>query len=421
MVLEAFHGGEVDFPFLFDDLDGDAEVLFPHGLEFDGDVGFDGFGEVEVFDAGEAFAVGVTGFSQEGAGFDGVEGEAWGRDVGLGAGTGWGEGPGGDLAELGDFFGDAFAVDGEGEGLADFGVVEGGGVDVEAGEVGAEEGAGVEPGFGFEGGGEGGGDHAFVHDEVGLAGEEVVDGGVGLGDGEDLDGFHGDVGGVPVARVFAEAEVVVEFPGVEEVGAVADDVVRFEPGAAVFFDGGEVDGGEGGEGAEVYEIGGGVFEGDGEGEGVGGGDADLGEVGELAGVIGGGVGDDVELRGVVGAEGGVEDALPGADEVVGGDGVAIAPEGVGAEVEGVVFFVGRDFPFFGDAGAGGAGFVDAAEAFEEGCGDAHADLVGDDGGVEGFGFGAVDEDEVGTVADAAAGGEGEAEEGEDGEAGHAGD
>ena len=310
--MEGFHGGEVDFPLLFDDLDLDAEVLFPHALEFDGDVGFDGFGEVEVFDAGEAFAVGVTGFGQEGAGFDGVEGEAWGRDVGLGAGTGWGEGPGGEFAELGDFFGDAFAVDGVGEGLADFGVVEGRGVDVEAGEVGAEEGAGVEPGFGFEVGGEGGGDHAFVHDEVSLAGEEVIDGGVGLGDGEDFDGLHGDVGGVPVTGVFAEAEVVVEFPGIEEVGAVADNVVRFEPGAAVFFDGGEVDGGEGGEGAEVDEVGGGVLEGDGEGEGVGSGDADLGEVGEGAGVVGGGVGDDVELGGVVGAEGGVEDALPGA-------------------------------------------------------------------------------------------------------------
>ena len=72
------------------------------------------------------------------------------------------------------------------------------------------------------------------------------------------------------------------------------------------------------------------------------------------------------------------------------------------------------------AGAGGAGFVDAAEAFEEGGGDAHADLVSDDGGVEGFGFSAVDEDEVGAVAGGAAGGEGEAEEGEGGEAGHAG-
>ena len=105
---------------------------------------------------------------------------------------------------------------------------------------------------------------------------------------------------------------------------------------------------------------------------------------------------------------------------MGGDGVAIAPEGVGAEVECVVFFVRGDVPAFGDARAGGAGFVDAAEAFEQGGGDAHADLVGDDGGVEGFGFGAVDEDEVGAVAGGAAGGEGEAEEGEGGEARHAG-
>lgn len=359
-----FHGGEVDFPLLFDDLDLDTEMLFPHALKFDSDVGFDGFREIEVFDAGKAFATGVSGFGEEGAGFDGVEFEAWRGGVVVGTCARGCESEGGEFAKLSDFFGDAFSVDGVSESLPDFGMIEGCCVDVEAGEVSAEEGTGMEPGFGFEGGGEGGGDHAFVHDEVGLAGEEVVDGGVGLRDGEDFDGVHGDVGGVPVARVFAEAEVIVEFPGVEEVGAVADDVLRFEPRAAVFFDGRKVDGREGGEGAEVDEVGSGILKGNGKGERVWGGDADLGEVRESAGVVSGSVGDDVELGAVVGTEGGVEDALPGAEEVGGGDGVAIAPLGVGAEVESVVFFVRRDVPAFGDAGARGTRFVDAAEAFE---------------------------------------------------------
>jgi hypothetical protein len=45
-------------------------------------------------------------------------------------------------------------------------------------------------------------------------------------------------------------------------------------------------------------------------------------------------------------------------------------------------------------------------------------LVSDDSWVEGFGFGTVDEDEVGAVTHPTAGGEGEAEESKDGETEH---
>ena len=419
LVVEAFHGGEIDFPLLFDELDVDAEVLFPHALQLDRDVGLDGFWEVKVLDAWQAFAVGETGFGKQGAGAGGIETEPGRRLVVGGAGAGWGEAPSGDLAELGDFVGDALAVDSQGEGLADFGVIEWGFGDVETGEVGAEEGSGVEPGFGFKGGGEGGGHHAFVHDQIGLAGEEVVDGGVGLGDGEDLDGFHCDVGGVPVVRVFSQPHVVVQLPGFEQVGAVADEVLRFDPGTAMFFQGGQVDGGEGGEGAEVDEVGGGIFQADGEGVVVEGGDADLGEVGEGAVVESAGVGDEVELAGVVGSGGGIEHAPPGADEVVRGDGIAIAPGGGGAEVKRVVFAVSGDVPPFGHAGLGFASLVDAAEAFEQGGRDAHADLVGDDGRVKRLRFSTVDEDKISAVLDRAAAGESKAEEREDSKAGHA--
>jgi hypothetical protein len=150
-----------------------------------------------------------------------------------------------------------------------------------------------------------------------------------------------------------------------------------------------------------------------------GGDADLSEVGEAAFVESAGVGDEVKLAGVVGSGSGIEHALPGADEVVRGDGIAIAPGGGGAEVKRVVFAVSGDVPAFSHAGLGFASLVDAAEAFEQGRRDAHADLVSDDGWVKGLRFSTIDEDKISPVLDRAAGGESEAEESEDSKAEHA--
>ena len=110
-----------------------------------------------------------------------------------------------------------------------------------------------------------------------------------------------------------------------------------------------------------------MFEGDADGAVVGGGDADLGEVGEGALVEGLGVLDDVEEVGVVGGEGRGQHALPRGEEIAGGDGVAVGPLRVGAEVERVGELVGGELPALGDAGDGGeGGGVFADEAFKEG-------------------------------------------------------
>ena len=60
-------------------------------------------------------------------------------------------------------------------------------------------------------------------------------------------------------------------------------------------------------------------------------DADLGEIGDLAGAVGFAVDEVVELVGVFGRGGRVQRALPGIEEVVRGERLAVAPFRVGAE------------------------------------------------------------------------------------------
>jgi hypothetical protein len=156
-----------------------------------------------------------------------------------------------------------------------------------------------------------------------------------------------------------------------------------------------VDRAEGDEGAQVEEVGGRVFEGDAQGPGIEGADADLGEVGEAALVEVARAAQVVELRGILGAGEGIEGAPPGADEIVGGDGVAVAPAGVGAQVEGVDSAPLANIPAFGDAGDRLGVGVKRSQPLEEGVGDAAFGLAGDEGGVERFGLGSVEENEIG--------------------------
>jgi hypothetical protein len=138
------------------------------------------------------------------------------------------------------------------------------------------------------------------------------------------------------------------------------------------------------------EVGGGAFEGEDEAMGAGGGDADGGEVFGFAAVELGGAFEEVEHFGVGGAEFGGEDALEGVEVVGGGDGGAIAPGGVRAEVEGPGLEV-RTLPGGGEAGGVevGVGGVGCDEAFEEGGDDPVFGLAGDDMGIQGLDVGAI--------------------------------
>ena len=64
-------------------------------------------------------------------------------------------------------------------------------------------------------------------------------------------------------------------------------------------------------------------------------DADLIKIGNFSFVVGLGVFEDVEHVGVFGGEVGREDAFPCVEEILGGDGVAIRPAAVFAQLKGV--------------------------------------------------------------------------------------
>ena len=291
-------------------------MFFEGALDFDGDIAIDvGFTAEEVGEDGESFPVGVACFGEEFAGF--VEIPFW---------CGWGlvastcvwrdEAVCGGFSGAGDFRCDPFFIEGESEGLADFGVCEVWACDVEADEVVAEEGAGVEVGAFAEFVDEGGWGEAFVHHEIDLAcGVEVEGGGWARG-WEDVDGLEGDGLCVPVAGIFFESDAIEEAPFFEEEGAVADEVSGLSGPIGMGFDGWPMDGEVGGKGAEVEEVGGWIFESDLEGEGVGGGDAESGCVVDLAFVEGFRVLDGVELGGVFATGFGAESAGPCVAEIL---------------------------------------------------------------------------------------------------------
>ena len=320
VVVEGLLGVDVDLPFLLEDADFDAEVFFPTFLEELGDGAGGGAGVGEDFHFAEAFAAGESGFGEEGAGGGGIEAEdVEGFVVGMGAGRG--EAGGGQVTGADDLIDEGDAVDGEGEGLADFGVVEGRAGGVEAIEFAGEFGALVEEGwFGFAvagdfGEGDGVGD-------VELAVEEDAFFGFGVVDGEEVDGVEFGGGGVPVAGIFFDGDEVVDAPVFEGEGAAGDDVAGSGPGGVAGGHGAEAfdDVAGDGEPSVVFEhareVGGGAFEGEDEAMGAGGSDADGGEVFGFAAVELGGAFEEVEHFGVGGAEFGREDALEGV-EVVG--------------------------------------------------------------------------------------------------------
>ena len=111
-------------------------------------------------------------------------------------------------------------------------------------------------------------------------------------------------------------------------------VVVGGPGIAIGLNDVLSDGEGGGEGADLQEVGAVVGQVDHKGALVGSGDAQGGGVG-LTGVDRGVALHHVDHVAVIGGGQGVGQALPGVHEVVGGDGLAVGPLGVGANLEGV--------------------------------------------------------------------------------------
>ena len=122
--------------------------------------------------------------------------------------------------------------------------------------------------------------------------------------------------------------------------------------------------------------------------------ADVGKILEVALVETFGIFERPEHVGVAGTERRGENALKGKREVAGGDGIAVRPAGVGAEVKRVNEAVSGNFPALGHAGEGGGGFFvgDGESLIERGEDDAIGERI-DDMGIEGGGLVLIAEEE----------------------------
>ncbi len=168
--------------------------------------------------------------------------------------------------------------------------------------------------------------------------------------------MEGDGVCVPVVGIFFEADSVKETPFFKEERAVSDEMSGLGGPVGVGFDRFAMDRQVGGEGAEIEEVRGGVLEDDAQGEWVGGRDAEGFGLIDAAFVEGFCVKDGVELRGVFASCFRAKGADPRVAEIFGGDGIAVCPCRVRAEMECVRFAVGGDVPSFGDAWEDSCGF-----------------------------------------------------------------
>ena len=279
---------------------------------------------------------------------------------------------GGHLVAAGDVAHDAGAVDGEGEGAADAGVVERRDVDVETVDVGGEKQLGVEKlGVIAIVDGDFGNRNGVGH--VQLAGAEGALLGVLALDGVEENFVQSHGGGIPIGRALHAADVLVGLPLGEGERAVADEVAGAGPRGAALVDAAKlldrraVQGIPRSVADHRRQVGHRVVEGEDEREVVGRAGADEFGVGDRAGVESRAVFERVEHGGVFGAEAGREHAPEGENEIAGGDRIAVRPAAVAAQVEGPGKIVRRHFPTLGGGGdrCGSLGVV-LGEAFHEG-------------------------------------------------------
>ena len=223
-------------------------------------------GVKQIMEAGKSAPAGKAGLGQEPAGQGGIVAQA-GRGFVIGRAVGH-EVIGGRFAGVEELGHQPRFVNGQRQGAADAGIVEwflGG---VEAEKISAQIGKGMVIGAFFEFVHQFVGDAGQVPDHVGLAGFVEVQRGVGGADGQKINHFGPGVGGVPVKGILAEADFVVQAPGVQEVGAAGGQGAGAQPLPAVFGNHLARHDGESLEGAQVEEESGGVVQLDPDGAGI---------------------------------------------------------------------------------------------------------------------------------------------------------
>ena len=176
--------------------------------------------------------------------------------------------------------------------------------------------------------------------------------GVLVVDGMKVDFLQRDVGGVPVGRIFLAHDGVVGAPRAEPERAVAHHVAGAGPvGFAVevtvvFFDGRARHRVERTERQQAEHERRAFLERDHECLRIGRGETDGGKIMRAAFAVVLRTSDPVRVDGIFRAEFRLDDAAEAVEEIVGGQGIAVAPLQAGAQVERVRLAVGRNVPAF---------------------------------------------------------------------------
>ena len=135
-----------------------------------------------------------------------------------------------------NFLDDAIPVDGHGEGLTNPDIAKWFSAHVEADEIIAQKRSGVKIGPSLEFRNERGRGQALVQDQVRDFRRVKIVGCDGIVDRQGIDGFKLYVPGVPIARVFFEANSIIKSPFLELEWTVVYEMIRFNPLIPIFFD-----------------------------------------------------------------------------------------------------------------------------------------------------------------------------------------
>ena len=236
----------------------------------------------------------------------------------------------------------------------------------------------------------------FVHHEIGLTRGVKIERGVGLAHRNDVDRLHCDIVRVPIARIFAQPDTVVEAPRFENVGTVADQVAGFDPVVAVLFDDMHRDRKQGDERAQIQEKGRGILQLYPQRAVIRRRDPHLGEIRDPAFVESPRVFHVMQLVGVFRRRGRIERAAPRLHEVARGQRRAVAPGQAFAHLESVNATVGRDFPTLRHAGLRFAVRVERQEALKQGIGHPAFRLTRNQRGIERLRLRPVEKNKIGS-------------------------
>ena len=211
VIIKPAHRIEVDLPFLTQQLHVHPQQLAPHTLQFDRDGLVQLPLAVEIIHHGKATPFGKSRLGQKPLRLLHIASTTLPERL-VAARARRHKAIGRQLPGPRDAVDDGLLVDDQTEGAAHPRIGERALGAVVAQEVGAEKGSGVEVVTFFDFGKKRRRNQALVHHQIGLTARVEIEGRVRLAHRNHLDGFHGNVVRIPITRIFAQPDAIIESP-----------------------------------------------------------------------------------------------------------------------------------------------------------------------------------------------------------------